>query len=137
VRREVGEANDESQRGRHLMQANRGGIEQLATDIAGAMAITHKLEGYSSNIGNILEVIRGMAEQTNLLALNAAIEAARAGEAGRGFGVVADEVRALATRSHGATQEIQVMIDNLRGCARDMASVMAQSHERTQQSVQQ
>lgn len=82
VRREVGEANDESQRGRHLMQANRGGIEQLATDIAGAMAITHKLEGYSSNIGNILEVIRGMAEQTNLLALNAAIEAARAGKPG-------------------------------------------------------
>ncbi len=137
VRREVGEANDESRRGRHLMQANRDGIEQLATDIAGAMAITRKLEGYSSNIGNILEVIRGMAEQTNLLALNAAIEAARAGEAGRGFAVVAEEVRALATRSQGATQEIQVMIDNLQGCARDVASVMAQSHEQTQQSVQQ
>ena len=66
------------------MQANRDGIEQLATDIAGAMAITRKLEGYSSNIGNILEVIRGMAEQTNLLALNAAIRSGpcRGGRAG-------------------------------------------------------
>lgn len=137
ARQEVDSANDDSQRGRSLVLENRHGIEQLAAEISEAVAITHTLEGYSSNIGNILEVIRGIAEQTNLLALNAAIEAARAGDAGRGFAVVSDEVRALATRSQGATQEIQTMIDNLQNCSSDMATVMMRSHEQTQLSVHQ
>ena len=129
VRREVGEANDESRLGRHLMQANRDGIEQLATDIAGAMAITRKLEGYSSNIGNILEGIRGMAEQTNLLALNAAIEAARAGESGRGFSVVADEIRTLAIKTQSSTGEIQQMISLMQASADDAQKAMAQGEQ--------
>jgi methyl-accepting chemotaxis protein len=137
ARQEVDSANDDSQRGRDLVLENRHGIEQLAAEISEAVAITHKLEGYSGNIGNILEVIRGIAEQTNLLALNAAIEAARAGDAGRGFAVVSDEVRALATRSQGATQEIQTMIDNLQNCSSEMAAVMVRSHEQTQLSVHQ
>jgi len=137
ARSEVDAANNESQRGMSIVLENRHGIEQLATEISAAVLITHKLAGFSSNIGNILDVIRGIAEQTNLLALNAAIEAARAGDAGRGFAVVSDEVRALATRSQRATQEIQAMIHNLQNCSSEVAAVMERSHEQTQLSVHQ
>ena len=111
-------------------------MEQLALQIASAVDITHKLEGFSGNIGSILDVIRGIAEQTNLLALNAAIEAARAGDAGRGFAVVADEVRALANRTQQSTEEIQSMIHNLQAASGSVVTVMQQSHEQTEVSVQ-
>jgi methyl-accepting chemotaxis protein len=103
ARNQVDQANDETRQSRNLVINNRQRIEHLAEEIEAAVGITRKLDGFSGNIGSILDVIRGIAEQTNLLALNAAIEAARAGDAGRGFAVVADEVRALANRTQQST----------------------------------
>ena len=137
ARDEVDSANGEAQKSRGLVINNRQGIEILAAEIEQAVTITHKLDGFSGNIGSILDVIRGIAEQTNLLALNAAIEAARAGDAGRGFAVVADEVRALATRTQQSTEEIQSMIHNLQACSNEVVTVMGRSYEQTRLSVQQ
>ncbi|WP_374990483.1 methyl-accepting chemotaxis protein [Pseudomonas sp. G34] len=104
-------------------------IHSLVGDIRGSGTSLDSLQKDVHSIVSVLDVIRSIAEQTNLLALNAAIEAARAGEAGRGFAVVADEVRALASRTQQSTQEIQGMIDRLQGGTRDAVNAMRQSSD--------
>ncbi len=128
-------ADEESQGGRRVVQQTMDAIDKLAQDVEGTAGIIRRLEGETENIGSVLDVIRGIAEQTNLLALNAAIEAARAGEQGRGFAVVADEVRSLASRTQASTQEIQAMIETLQGEARNAVSAMEQGQERAQEGV--
>ena len=99
-------------------------IDKLSADISASLQTINQLEAESMNIGSILDVIKGVAEQTNLLALNAAIEAARAGEQGRGFAVVADEVRALAQRTQQATSEIEILIKGLQKKAQESVVMM-------------
>ncbi len=129
---------DESAIGnRALMQQNILMANSLAAEIERAAVVITQLNQDSTNIGQILESIEGIAAQTNLLALNAAIEAARAGEAGRGFAVVADEVRTLASRTQEATQQIQSMITKLQCGAKDAVAIMQSSRLEAQSSVQQ
>lgn len=108
------DATEMSQKGALTITDAIGIIDSLDSDISTASTSITQLKTDSENIGGVLDVIRGIAEQTNLLALNAAIEAARAGEQGRGFAVVADEVRTLASHSHDATKEIQEMVERLQ-----------------------
>ena len=103
-----------AQHGRQVVAQTRETISQLADEMVETVQAVSRLEQETQQIGSVLDVIRGVAEQTNLLALNAAIEAARAGEQGRGFAVVADEVRTLATRTHSSTDEIRQMIQRLQ-----------------------
>ncbi len=110
-------------------------IDRLNDDIREAVATIKKLEHDSESIGAILSVIRTIAEQTNLLALNAAIEAARAGEQGRGFAVVADEVRSLANRTQQSAREIQEMIERLQAASRQAAQVMEKSRQQAEAGV--
>lgn len=110
-------------------------VDTLAEMVQASTDVVSKLENDSANIGEVLSVINGIAEQTNLLALNAAIEAARAGEQGRGFAVVADEVRTLATRTQQSTQEITGITENLQTGTRKAVESMAKGKENAQNGV--
>ncbi|MFT5451160.1 MAG: methyl-accepting chemotaxis protein [Enterobacterales bacterium] len=132
---EVEKAHSETTAGSSIVSSNIQSIKDLAGEIDTAAEVINKLDEYSTSIGNVLDVIRGIAEQTNLLALNAAIEAARAGEQGRGFAVVADEVRTLASRTQESTSEIQVMIERLQSGANEAVKVMESSKNKAAMSV--
>ncbi|MES9893830.1 MAG: methyl-accepting chemotaxis protein, partial [Candidatus Thiodiazotropha endolucinida] len=110
-------------------------IDSLASEVGRAVETVRHVEQDSERIGSVLDVIRGIADQTNLLALNAAIEAARAGEQGRGFAVVADEVRTLAKRTQDSTEEIQEMIESLQTGVRETVTVMETSQQQAAESV--
>jgi len=129
------QANEHAVIGNNVVQENIKAINRLSTEIQTATDVIQRLNNESKNIGSVLDVIKGIAEQTNLLALNAAIEAARAGEQGRGFAVVADEVRTLAGRTQQATVEIESMITALQLGTKDAVKVMEQSQEMTEASV--
>ncbi|MGA9224400.1 MAG: methyl-accepting chemotaxis protein [Pseudomonas graminis] len=111
-------------------------IELLATEVGHSTEAMAELKRESDKIGSVLDVIKSVAQQTNLLALNAAIEAARAGEAGRGFAVVADEVRSLAQRTQKSTEEIEELISGLQNGTRQVATIMDNSRELTVSSVE-
>ncbi|MCW9077568.1 MAG: methyl-accepting chemotaxis protein [Gammaproteobacteria bacterium] len=128
-------AQASAERGQTVLAATQSQINRLAADVEQAATVIHDLEQDSDRIGGVLGVIRGIAEQTNLLALNAAIEAARAGEQGRGFAVVADEVRSLASRTQESTEEIQGMIESLQQASRQAVTVMGTGREQARDTV--
>lgn len=121
--------NDETLSGRGLVESQQGSIAALASEIDQSVLVINQLASDSKSISRVLEVIKSIAEQTNLLALNAAIEAARAGEQGRGFAVVADEVRTLAKRTQQSTEEIEQMIAKLHGGVGAAVKAMGVSHQ--------
>jgi methyl-accepting chemotaxis protein len=121
--------NQETENGRGLVQSQQGSIARLASEIDQSVLVINQLASDSLSISRVLDVIKSVAQQTNLLALNAAIEAARAGEQGRGFAVVADEVRTLARRTQQSTEEIEQMIAHLQGGVGAAVKAMGVSHE--------
>jgi methyl-accepting chemotaxis protein len=130
-------ANREVDSGNQVVKQTIASIGKLAGEVRKGGEVIGRLSNDSKNIGRVLDVIRGIAEQTNLLALNAAIEAARAGEQGRGFAVVADEVRTLAQRTQQSTQEIQNMIEHLQKGAMEAVQVMEEGRSQAEASVEQ
>ncbi len=120
--------------GQQVVQT-QSSIQNLAQEVQVATGVIQELEAHGNSINTILSTIQGIAEQTNLLALNAAIEAARAGEQGRGFAVVADEVRVLSQRTHASTQEIQQMIETLQGTTAKAVGIMGDSRQLAETSV--
>jgi|GEM_PF-100342 len=131
------QAEERASQGRAVVAENTKAIQILEKEVSKATQVIHQLEEESESIGAILEVIRGIADQTNLLALNAAIEAARAGEQGRGFAVVADEVRTLAQRTQESTEEIHDLIGRLQEGARKAATVMDSGRTQAEAGVEQ
>jgi methyl-accepting chemotaxis protein len=129
------DATDSASDGRDLVQETVSAIERMSVDVQGTAQLIGNLAEQSRDIGKVLDVIRGLADQTNLLALNAAIEAARAGEAGRGFAVVADEVRALAHRTQTSTSEIERMIGNIQGGTVQAVDSMRNSTDRAESTL--
>ena len=128
-------AREEAVQGKQVVHATMTSIKSLAEEVEQAATVIRKLESDSSDITKIVDVIQGISEQTNLLALNAAIEAARAGEQGRGFAVVADEVRTLAQRTHDATDEIKGMITKIQHGSRNAVEVMDRGRNRAAEGV--
>ncbi|MCW8278488.1 methyl-accepting chemotaxis protein [Pseudomonas sp. PCH199] len=128
-------ARQQAEDGRQVVQRTIEVMNELSGKISASCANIEVLNDKTVNIGQILEVIKGISQQTNLLALNAAIEAARAGEAGRGFAVVADEVRSLAGRTQASALEIQQMIEELQVGARNSVTTMTESQQHSEQSV--
>lgn len=132
----AGTAERDTESGRGVVADTVATINRLATEISGAVDVINRVSKDSDNISQVLVEIKAIAEQTNLLALNAAIEAARAGEQGRGFAVVADEVRSLSQRTHKSTEEIEGMISRLQSGVRDAVSAMTNSRDVTEATVQ-
>ncbi|AZE18333.1 Methyl-accepting chemotaxis sensor/transducer protein [Pseudomonas chlororaphis subsp. aureofaciens] len=131
------DADQATRQGLSVIDRTTASIDHLAADMSTAMTQVEGLAANSEKIGSVLEVIRAIAEQTNLLALNAAIEAARAGEAGRGFAVVADEVRNLARRTQESVEETRQVIEELQSGTQEVVGSMGNSHRQAQGSVEQ
>ena len=131
------QAHKETAAGQKMVDESIQAVQKLSQQIEGASGVIHELEQDSENINTVLDVIKGIAEQTNLLALNAAIEAARAGEQGRGFAVVADEVRTLAGRTQESTEEINQVIEKLQKGSRKAVQVMSDSRDEAYEVVAQ
>lgn len=131
------EGNKEAANGSSVVKATVSAISELASDVQQSATVIDKLKKDSENIGAVLDVIKNIADQTNLLALNAAIEAARAGEQGRGFAVVADEVRSLAQRTQESTKEIEDLVGNVQEGSRQAVEVMEQSRGKAEDTVRQ
>ncbi len=128
-------ANSEAEKGQQVVEQTVTGIRELAENVTQAAESINQLQEDTNRVNVVLEVIRGIAEQTNLLALNAAIEAARAGEQGRGFAVVADEVRNLASRTQESTEEINQMLGQLQSAAKKAVTMMESSRASVEASV--